>query len=230
MFGLGTILSSVGSTIASALSSAASFIGGVIGPGLSKLSNILEITEKVMEIIEGVSNIVETIGKILGLIDKEETAQELGAKALESDKKADDFDSVEDYICYLRNEVSLDMQKFETMNDTDKLTCASVGSVILAKGISEKKEIEVDIDFLVDVANLKMQAKEVEAYIDNFKEKDLELNLGDYLRGELPIPENLKIKPVIKETLSQLNPDLSESQIDDKIFEMRQTLSNKHEV
>ena len=101
---------------------------------------------------------------------------------------------------------------------------------ILAKGISEKKEIEVDIDFLVDVANLKMQAKEVEAYIDNFKEKDLELNLGDYLRGELPVSENLKIKPVIKETLSQLNPDLSESQIDDKVFEMRQTLSNKQEV
>lgn len=213
---------SVGSAIVGALSSAASFIGGAIGSGLSTLSNIVNIALNPKELIQTIANIVVTIAEVLGIIKKEESVEELGAKALETDKKPEDFDSIEEYIDHLRNEISIDKAKLESMSESDRLTCTAVGSIILAKGISEKKGIEVDTDFLAEVAKMKMEAKEVEAYIDNFKAKDLELRLTDYLNGKLSVSENLEIKSVLKDTIQQLNPEMSKVQIDDKILEMKQ--------
>ena len=107
------------------------------------------------------------------------------------------------------------------MSKEEKLTCSAVGSTVLAKGISEKKGIEVSTEFLVDVAKLDLKAKEVESYIDNFKANNLELNLGDYLKGNLSASENIKIRPVVIDTIKELNPNLSDKEVKEKLGDMK---------
>lgn len=215
---------SVGSAICSGLSKAASTIGGFVSGSLESLSKIIakipeiDIIEKTIEVI---GNIVKGISETLGLIDKEDTPEELGAKAFQAEEKPEDFDSVEKYIEYLKNEVELDKEKFDNMSKEEKLTCSAVGSTVLAKGISEKKGIEVSTEFLVDVAKLDLKAKEVESYIDNFKANNLELNLGDYLKGNLSASENIKIRPVVIDTIKELNPNLSDKEVKEKLGDMK---------
>lgn len=217
-------LSGLGSAICSGLSTVATKLGGVLAGAIQSFSKIIAKLPEIdiIKIIDIVSVIVKGIAEILGLITEEDTTEELGAKAQEAEMKPDDFDSIEEYIEYLKNEIKLDNEKFNNMSNEERLTCSAIGSTILAKGISEKKGIEVSIEFLVDMAKLNMKSKEVEKYIDNFKSNDLDLNLGDYLKGDLSASENIKIRPVVINTIKELNPDLSDQEVKEKLGDMRE--------
>lgn len=219
-----TGITSTISAVAGAISSAASAIGGVVGSGLGVLSKVIVKMPDiftVIEMIDAVCSVVDIIARLLGVKKEEESTEELGERALQADKKPEDFDSVEEYIEYLRNEVEIDKEKLENMNETDKAVRKSVGASILAKGISEKKEINVGIDFFIEAARQKMTVKEVELYIDTFKENNAQLKLTDFFKGNLSAKENLKIYTALEEVLKNIDPNMSEDDIENKIEDMR---------
>ena len=227
--GIGTI-ASLGSSICSGLAIASSKLGGVIGcalGGFSKMIAMIPDPETIELTIKIISAVVKGIGEALGLINNKEEVEELGAKALQAEEKPEDFDSIEEYIEYLKNEVELDQEKFNNISKEEKLTCSAIGSTILAKGISEKKGIDVSIEFLADIGKLNLKAKEVEAYIDNFKSNSLDLNLGDYLKGNLTASENLNIRPIVLDTIKELNPTFSDKESKEKLGEMKMLLNEK---
>lgn len=215
------------STFVSSIAEVAKGIAPIICDGLKEIVNVIaeiKMPEIIEIVIETIAEIVEVIGKKIGLIEEEDTAEELGFKAQDAERKPDDFESVEEYIDYLRNEIKIDREKFDNLKDEDKLTCNAIGSTILAKGISEKKGVELSGEFLVEVAKQKMKGEEVNAFIDNFKKNDLKMDsMKDYLKCELSPEENSKVDSVFKETLKELNPNFTQSDIEAKLDEMTET-------
>ncbi|WP_042462061.1 hypothetical protein [Neobacillus dielmonensis] len=215
------------SGLAGAVATAISGFASSIGPALVNVGRVLVANlPKIETGLKIVSAVVQTISVVLGLINKNDTAEELGAKAVESDKKPEDFRSTEEYIHYLRNEVKLDSQKMDTLKTEDRMAYTTIGSVILAKGIEEKFRVNIPVDFWVEVGKQKMNADEAKAYIENFKANGFdEVKLSDYLKGKLPIAELKQVAPIIENTLKQLQSELTPEQVQSKIMEMKQVSS-----
>ena len=181
----------------------------------------------IMQVIE----VIKFIANILGVTKEEDKIDELGAKALESDEKLENFDSTQEYIDHLRNNVKLDKEKFNNMDETQKLACNAVGASIVSKGISEKMELKEDIpvDFWVEAGLQKLSPVETKSFLDKFTSNDLDLKFGEYLKGNLSITENKQYSSTIAETLKGLNPEMSNDDIDDKVFEMKQISRGNNE-
>ena len=97
--------------------------------------------------IEVISAIVSVVAEILGLKDEEETPEELGMKAEIAEKKPEDFESVDQYIEYLREEVSIDKKELEELSDEDRVKYLAIGTAITIKGIEEKYKMDMPVDF-----------------------------------------------------------------------------------
>lgn len=164
------------------------------------------------------------IAKMLGVTEEGEKIEEIGAKALESDKKPEDFDSTQQYIEHLRNDIKLDTEKFNKSTDAEKLAYNAIGVSIVSKGISEKMELKEDIpvDFWVEAGLQKLSSIETKSFLERFTSNDMNLDFGEYLKGNLSITENKKYFSVISETLKELNPEMNNNEIEDKVFEMKQ--------
>ncbi|EAI7225308.1 hypothetical protein CK602_08505, partial [Campylobacter coli] len=87
------------SSCASAIGSACKAIGGVIMDGIGKLAGAM------LPHIGTISIILNIIGQITGLFNKDDNVEDLGAAMRQSDKKPEDFDSINAYIDYLKNEI-----------------------------------------------------------------------------------------------------------------------------
>lgn len=216
-------VSRIGGAICSGISSIGNKIGGFVGKIIETTAGIftkLELEGCLKEVIELIVDIVVTIGEALGIIKEDETPEEIAIKAEQSDKKPEDFDSINDYIKYLREEIEIDKEKIGKLREEDKLAYQAAGSMIIAKGISESKGIEVTPEFLIEAAKQKMSAREVEVYIDNFKKNNMDLNLTDYLKCEMNKDDIDKTDDIMRKTLKELYPELSDEEIKEKIEEM----------
>lgn len=208
--GLCSFVSSCCSVVASAVSS----IGKALVGGATKL---LEITGKSFDLV---CEVIKKIGIALGVIEEDEDIEELGAKAMEADKKPEDFEYVSDYIQYLRDEVQLDREKFEKADEKTKAARKAVGATIVVKRIEEKKDTNIPIEFLVEAARHKMKSEEIYKVIDMFKEEKMENNFGDYLKGNLDYKSETKTGNMLVKMYKELEPNLSIEEIEEKIMNM----------
>ena len=139
---------------------------------------------------------------------------------MEPDKKPEDFEYVSDYIQYLKDEVQLDREKFEKADDKTKAARKGVGATIVAKGIEEKKDTNIPMDFWVEAARHKMKSDEIDKVISMFKEEKMENNFGDYLKGNLDYKTETKTGNMLVKMYKDLEPNLSIEEIEEKIMSM----------
>lgn len=224
-----SVISSACSAICSGISSLASSIGGAV----SRLANsimmpLVKLTigdlEKVFKVI---SAVIGAIADALGLKDEEETPEEIGMKAEEAEKegvKPENFDTYEEYINHLRENIQLDKTKLENLSKEDKIKYTAVGSAILVKGIEEKEDLEIPGEFVAEIGRQNLSVEETKEYINVFKEKDLDLrDFADFLSGAIDKKLYGTIGRAIESAIKNLNPDMTEDQIDDKITDMKDT-------
>lgn len=210
---IGAVCSTIGGAIGGAVGSFASVIGGLFPEiALGKL------------FIDLIGAIVNGIAEILGIGNKEEKLDELGAKATQPDtKKSEEFSSTEEYIKYLREEVKLDQERFDKMSPEEKLANQLAGTAIITKGIEEKTGTKIPAEFLVNSAKLKLSYEETKAYIDAFKSNGIN-DMGimtNYLSGKGDGLSNDISKKSISEAMQTINPEMSKESIEEKIFEMK---------
>ncbi|ENB2044917.1 hypothetical protein FUB10_001276 [Vibrio alginolyticus] len=211
------------SSVSSFVSSACSAIGDAVSKIGSGIANVAaSIASLGVNLAERVGEAVKNVGISLGIIRPEENMEELGEKAMLSEKAPDDFASISEYIDHLRNDVVIDKEKFDNLSDAEKLARSSIGASITLKGINEKLDTVVSPSFMATVAALDLEAKEIIGTIKAYKEKNL--NTDDYslyLKDELSIDESHKHASALVEAYQKLEPELTTEQIEDKVMELK---------
>ncbi|MEQ6344608.1 hypothetical protein OAY_09360 [Vibrio cyclitrophicus ZF205] len=214
--GFWSSVSSLVSSACSVIGSVASKIGSEIAGAATSIANLgVSLAEKVGEAIKNV-------GISLGVIRPEDNLEELGEKAMLSEKTPDDFNSINEYIEHLKDDVVIDKEKFDSLSDVEKLARSSIGASITLKGINAKLDTVVSPSFMATVAAQDLDAKEIIGTIKAYKEKSLSTDhYSLYLKDELSIDESHKHGSALVEAYRKLEPELTTEQIEDKVMELK---------
>jgi len=200
--------------ISDVLSSLVSIVGKTLVEGTKKL---LEIAG---EKFEAIANVIEVVGKVLDIISQNENIDELGAKAIQSEKQPEDFNKISEYIEHLKNNVELDIDKFNNARTEDKLIRKAIGATIIAKGIEAKKDVLIPMEFWKEVTKQEMNGTEIDKVIDIFKSNNMENKFSEYMNGKLEYKDEVKVGKMIIQMYRELEPNMTIEQIEDKIMRM----------
>ena len=204
----GGMLSSVFTTISS--------MGGALA---TTASNFLKV---VAPWLGAVVQIIQIVATLLGVINKDENIEEVGAKAMQTDsKKPEEFDSNAKYIEYLRDEVELDKEKFENAGEVEKIAMNAVGATIVVKGIEEKKGFDIPNDVWVQMAkiNLTDKANEIDKILDTFKDDKFD-SFIEYTKGNLDEKNEFKVKNEFVKMYKELEPNSTTEELENKVMKM----------
>lgn len=214
--------SSVGSALSSVISDACSVVSSVASTLGSIANRAITILEMGASLAIRVGEVIKALGISLGIIQSSDDLQELGEKAMMSEKTPADFDSISAYIDHLRNDVTIDKEKFSRLDEKELLARSAIGSAITLQGINEKLETVVCPQFMAMVATQNLTADEIVATIKTYKEKSLSTSdYSLYLKDELSIAQSREHSNALVEAYQQLEPELSIEQIEDKVMGLR---------
>jgi hypothetical protein len=209
-------ISSFVSKAVSVVSSAVKAVGKVITETATKFLSIS--AEKISMVV----NVLETIAKALGIIKEEENAEELGDKAMKADKKPEDFDSINEYIGYLRQEIRSSRQELEQLSPEQRLARQAIGSSILLKGIEEKRSLEIPVEFWKETVERGLNAKQIDEFLKQFKQDNIEpKDFVKYLKKEVSTKKEEKIDKSLIAAYKRLEPELDELDIEEKVVDLQ---------
>lgn len=208
------------SGVCSVVSSACSVISSVASSiGNNVVKSATSIASLGVSLAAKVTDAIRSVGVSLGIIRPEDSLAELGEKAILSEKKPEDFDSINEYIDHLNNNVPFDKDKFDRLDDKELLARSSIGASITLKGINEKLDTVVTPEFMATVASQELETKEIVSTIKAYKENDLKLEDYDlYLNDELTLDETTKHSSALVEAYQKLEPELSIEEIENKVM------------
>lgn len=214
--------SSVGSALSSVVSAACNVVNSVASILGSIANRAITILEMGASLAIRVGEAIKAVGISLGIIMPNDDLQELGEKTMMSEKTPADFDSISAYIDHLRNDVTIDREKFNRLDGKELLARSAIGSAITLQGINEKLETVVCPQFMAMVATQNLTADEIVATIKTYKEKSLSTSdYSLYLKDELSIEQSREHSNALVEAYQQLEPELSIEQIEDKVMGLR---------
>lgn len=169
--------------------------------------------------------IVAEVAKMLN-VGGEDSPEELGMKAEIADKKPDDFDSTEEYIKYLNEEVELEKDAVDKLTMEEKAKYGLIGSSLDIMAIKEKYNIELSPDFLRDVTIMKLTPEEVGTCVKDFADKGIEKmqDMTDYMRGNSIESDKSTISSTMLDSMKSLYPELSDEQLENRLSEMEDEL------
>ena len=197
-------IGSVCSAVCSAVSSVCSSIGGAIMGGSGSLAPVISPWLSVAVAV------ISVIAEIFTEKPKEEKPEELGMKAEQADKKPEDFDSINDYIEYLRQEIKVDAAKLENLSEEERMKYQAVGLGLYVKNIEEKQGMKLDPAFLKvvpEMINLGYTAQDIGNLMQSMKKNgvnDMKM-YPEFMKGELlpGTPERKQVFTSVKDMVEQ---------------------------
>lgn len=240
-------LSAIGSAICHGVSSlctaiAGTTLGSAIGGVVSKLVATIGIAFPPVEIINAiivVASIVAKIAEALGVKEKDkDEPDELAMKAEKSDKKPEDFDSTEEYIKHLQEEIKLsdeEKEELKNMDEEKRSAYRATGTYLYTKCINEKLGLDttglknpeligITADILVDLAKLNkiLSPEDFVVYSKYLQGAGLSMNdFSNYLHNTCnDISMDKKVQNAIAGAMTEIDPLMSESDIDKKLCEL----------
>ena len=202
--GLFSAIGSVCSALCSAVSSVCSSIGGAIMGGIGSLAPVISPWLSIAVAV------ISVLAEIFTEKPKEEKPEELGMKAEQADKKPEDFDSINDYIEYLRQEIKVDAAKLENLSEEERMKYQAVGLGLYVKNIEEKQGMKLDPAFLTVVSemiNLGYTAQDIGNLMQSMKKNgvnDMKM-YPEFMKGELlpGTPERKQVFTSVKDMVEQ---------------------------
>jgi len=202
------------SAAVSVVSSAVSAIGGTLG---ALAGAVLKVATPYLSAL---MTIVNVISQVLGILKPDESPEELGDKAMRSDKSLEDFDTTQEYIAYLREEVDFDKEEFDKLSDEEKLGRSVIGTAISMKAINETKGFDISLDTWTSMAKLYdkgvLNNDNLNGFLDEFKENQTDLN--GYVNKEIKGVKGVEVGGKLAEAYQKLEPELSTEAINDKVL------------
>lgn len=202
--GLFSAIGSVCSAVCSAVSSVCSSIGGAIMGGIGSLAPVISPWLSIAVAV------ISVLAEIFTEKPKEEKPEELGMKAEQADKKPEDFDSINDYIEYLRQEIKVDAAKLENLSEEERMKYQAVGLGLYVKNIEEKQGMKLDPAFLKvvpEMINLGYTAQDIGNLMQSMKKNgvnDMKMS-PEFMKGELlpGTPERKQVFTSVKDMVEQ---------------------------
>lgn len=202
--GLFSAIGSVCSALCSAVSSVCSSIGGAIMGGIGSLAPVISPWLSIAVAV------ISALAEIFTEKPKEEKPEELGMKAEQADKKPEDFDSINDYIEYLRQEIKVDDAKLENLSEEERMKYQAVGLGLYVKNIEEKQGMKLDPAFLKvvpEMINLGYTAQDIGNLMQSMKKNgvnDMKM-YPEFMKGELlpGTPERKQVFTSVKDMVEQ---------------------------
>ena len=197
-------IGSVCSAVCSAVSSVCSSIGGAIMGGIGSLAPVISPWLSVAVAV------ISVLAEIFTEKPKEEKPEELGMKAEQADKKPENFDSINDYIEYLRQEIKVDAAKLENLSEEERMKYQAVGLGLYVKNIEEKQGMKLDPAFLKvvpEMINLGYTAQDIGNLMQSMKKNgvnDMKM-YPEFMKGELlpGTPERKQVFTSVKDMVEQ---------------------------
>ena len=171
------------------------------------LDKILKILSKITpELIKDVTELISSVAELLGLKDEDDSSEELGLKSEIADKGLEDFDSREEYINYLKDDVELDEYDREKLNDESlKEKYSAKGLGIEMGAINEKMEVNLGIEDYVVMAKARInKVQDFMTIIDTFKEKEVKPLINEAIERLIPMKEGATVIDTLKEGVNKI--------------------------
>ncbi|MCM1166606.1 MAG: hypothetical protein NC299_04035 [Lachnospiraceae bacterium] len=236
-------ISTVGSAIRSAISSVCDAIGGALTKIGEAAKNFVSVIAeklpidfpgtKLPIIIQAIGGIIGAIAEVLGLKKpKEDEPEDMGMKAEAADKKPDNFDSTQAYIEYLQKDVKIDEDKKKKLTAEEKAAYTSIGSQIYLQGAEEKMGVPqgtLTPEAMLDYVKLKTDSKEIIEHAKQLSAEGLNTkDLSDYLHNNSEsLEKSGKVVSALEKSFKELDPDISDEDIADRISQMHDTVGEK---
>ena len=187
---IGGICSAIGGALGGALGIAATAIAGLVGS----------------PVFGAVVGLISLVSTVLGLTKKDEKQEELGAKAMLSDKKPEDFDSYQAYIDHISDiKLTPEMKDRLKTDEGFKTQCTSIGSSLQWYGLNEKMGINMDIPSFVKLVEAGVKTPEqFQAIASTFKSKEVEPKINDAIECKLPMKEKAEVMDTLKEGVDKV--------------------------
>ena len=192
-------------------------IGAAITGAATTIANALK-TVLTMETIEKIINVIDAIARVISILLPQEDIDEIGDKAMQAEKKPEDFDSIEDYMNYLRNDVEFDKEKFDKLSDEEKLARKCVGTAIVLSGINEKLGTDFKPENIADFGNINLNDLNKSEFKELIEVSGENLDkVIDMYSDNLTFSEEKDIIDTLKEGFKELYPELSDKEIEAKL-------------
>ncbi|HCM1286709.1 TPA: hypothetical protein N2898_000735 [Vibrio parahaemolyticus] len=194
-------------------------IASSIGPMIAKYAPM--VVEVVGKNLPKVVNTVEAISLVADVLKPNERADELGAKAMAAEKTPEDFEQINDYIDYLRNDVIIDEENLST-DAVDVITRQAVGVAIAVKGMGQALEADVSIPFLNAISELDIDPTVVIALVKSYESSGLNSDdVQKYLGNSLSIEDTHRHSNVFVNAYQTANPTMSVEEAEDAVMDLR---------
>ena len=171
------------------------------------LDKILKILSKITpELIKDVTSLISSVAELLGLKDEDDSSEEIGMKSEKADRKPEDFDSREEYISYLRDDVELDEYDREKLNNVSlKEKYSAKGLDIEMGAINEKIGVKLGLEDYVMMAKAGInKVQDFMTIVDTFKEKGVEPLINEAIERLIPMKEGATVIDTLKEGVNKL--------------------------
>ena len=194
---------------------------------------MIELSEKypsMVEFAQMIKKAVDIMGDVLNIFGiNADHADIMGAKIAQADKVIDEFDSIEAYIDYLRNEIELEKEKFDALSTEERIVGSIIGLAVEVGVIGEKLGLEISADIveivakIAEIGKLAVEAKEVVSLIANLKDEGIS-NLNDIcdcIKG-IGNSDRLKTGEVFIKVLDIMKPNEGKCIFNEIIDEVRE--------
>jgi len=238
---IGSVCSAVCScigSICSGIGSIGSALGGAVSSFVTSLVPMFPPIG-VVAVIAAVATVVCKIAESMGLKkEKEDEPEELAMKAEKDDKKPDDFDSTEEYIKHLQEDIKLsnqDMEKLNKMSPEERSAYRATGAYLYTKAINEKlgfdktglknpELVGITAEVLADLDKLKsvLLPSEFVVYSKHLQSNGLGMKeFSDYLHNRSKdLSTDEKVQSAISDAMKEISPDISKEEIVKKLYDL----------
>lgn len=201
-------------TLIPTIITAVSKLASPLGPMIARTAPM--VLKTVSENLPKVVQVIEQLSIASSVLKQNESVNELGAKAISADKTPEDFNQINDYIDYLRNDVTK-----VTLSDepTDVLACQAIGSAILLQGLNMELSTNISLPFLNNVAEIGVGSKVVFEIIKAYSGSGLNLEqIEAYSGGQLQLNETKQHSDCLVSAYKNAEPTMTQQEAEQAVM------------
>ena len=224
------MLGALFAAVTSFISTVVTVVKPVLTAATALVAKLPEIIVKAKEVVDTIATVVSAVAEILGIAPKGENPEELGAKAMQEGTRSQlEGESTQEYLDYLRRDVTLDEAKFKAMSTEERIACSSIGISMVSKSIGEKAGVELTPDFLLTIPKANLSALQVTKLVNAFASNGISTmdDFTGYIKNDLSEDRAPKIGNIVRNSLKELNPSLSDAEIQHEIIDMKSSYNSE---